>query len=858
MRKIILTIYLGLAALVAAAQTNIQVRAPKVVTLDEEFRLHFIIEGAHPTHFHWEEGNDFENLWGPEQGRSTSVQIINGNRTESSQTTYSYRLKPNKVGKFLLPAATAVVNGKEIHSPEKEIEVLAVDSHSSYVDSSHSESDRVSNDNAVPDIILKLEVNKNNVVTGEPVKASIKLYTRVAVAGFESALFPPFDGFWTQVTVEPTYFSFERELLDGTLYESTLLREYVLIPQHAGKIEIPSAELVVLQNVPVMLYGIMPDNEIRRHKVKSPAVTINVRDLPSPAPDSFRGGVGSFNVTAELSRNELKMHDAAYLQLKVTGNGNIQLLEVPQIDFPQEMESYDPTITSDVASNGLSGTKVYEYPFIPRRSGEYEIGPVRYSYYDVEHKKYETITLPAMQVYVAEGEETDAIAASSGSHDGVLKSKVTNKSSDIRYITRHNPDLKAKGGFFLGSTLFWCLSVLIIAVAAIVFFVIRKRSVRNADLVGVRHRKATRMALRRLRKAGNLLKKEQFAEFYAELHNALLGYASDKLNIPVSDLSKDRISEVFLEKGVSQSTVEQLMGILDSCEYARYAPASAGQTMVSDYEQAIEVISSLDEGLKSRKSGMGRFLSIVLLLSVSTATYASDEADAKDLWDSANEAYGTEDYAGAIEGYEAIMDMGLESPELYYNAGNACYKDGNIAKAVLFYERALKLDPSYSDAIYNLNLVNGSLKDKIDPVPEFFLKEWLRKVSYITDSDGWAVWFIVLLAVTMALVLLFLLAESVIWKRIGFYSGIITMILMFSALAFSIWQKKEYEESDKAIVMKELDVRSTPSTDASGTILFDLNPGTKVNILDIMGASTKISISDGRQGWVDTSSIEII
>ena len=768
-------------------------------------------------------------------------------------------IRPVKAGKFTLPKARATVNGKEIYSAATEIEVLqgrSTQTQQAAQQSNSANAAASTQENAGPEIILALQVDRKNVVVGEPIKATIKLYSRVDVNGFESVEFPKFDGFWTQVTEEPTHFTFQREALDGQLYYSTMIREYTLIPQHAGTIEISPAELVLLRTVPIASYGIFNDYTTVRNKVVSDAVKINVKPLPTPSPESFVGGVGHFTVSASLSTDSLVTHDAAHLALKVSGTGNIQLMETPKISLPSDMEAYDPTVSSNIAADGMSGTRVYEYPFIPRSPGDYEIGPFDYTYYDVSRKNYVTITIPAIAVSVAEaeGSANDMVIGSRYSN----RSKVETWNTDIRHIETKSSGLKRKGEFFVGSMLFWILILLLIGGAVAIYFVYRKMAVRNADVVGMKHRKATKMALKRLRKAADLLKKDIPAAFYEELHNALLGYVSDKLNMPVAELSKERISEVLLGNGVSEDTIAEFVEILDSCEFVRYAPSAAGQSMTSDYEKAVEVISNIDSSMKTRKAFSGKYVAVALLMCFSINAFASDSSDSESLWKSANESYVQGNYAEAIADYEKISEMGLESPELYYNTANAYYQHGNLAKAVLFYERALKLDPSYSDAKYNLEYVNALTQDKIDPVPEFFLKEWLRDVSYMTDSNGWAIAFVVLLAITLALALVFLLAHSVVWRRIGFFTGIVTLVLMFSALSFSLWQKSEYEDSDKAIVMRTVYVRSTPSTESSQKTLFELHAGTKVNVLEIMGPSMKISIADGRQGWVNTSDIEII
>ena len=857
MRKIFIIICASLAAIAASAQTSIQVQVPGVVTLDEQFNITFVIEGARPSSFDWEPGDDIQNLWGPQEGRSSSVSIVNGKRTESSQTIYSYMVQANKAGKITIPKAKAIVNGNEIVSSSKVIEVF--DSASSNDNGAAGQSGNgnssSSDDISATDMILVVDVSKRNVVVGEPLKATVKFYTKVGVSSFEQVTYPDFDGFVSQVTVAPSLFTFQREVLNGQLYQATLLRELVLTPKRSGTLEIFPAKMVVLRDVPVASYGLYTEYETNRYRLESDPVRINVSSLPSPAPASFAGGVGAFSMTASLSSDSLSVHGAAQLQLEVKGTGNIQSLEIPKIDFPSDFELYDPTVTTDVSSDGISGVRVYQYPFMPRKVGQYEVGPIQYTYYDTAQRKYVTIDAGSLSLTVTPG-KTDSTTVSSGAVS--YKRRVDNRNTDIRGIAVKDPNLVEKGEFFMGSTLFWVLVIGLILLAWILWLLLGHIRARRDDVVGAKTRKATKMALKRLRVAGRLLESNQYSEFYAELHRALLGYMSDKMNMSMSELSKDRMSEVLLQNGVLDVYVTNLIEILDSCEYARYAPSTGNQAMVSDYEKAIEVIASIDSSMKTRRGNVLRTLAVIVMVFSSFGLYADDMSHAESLWNEANAAYLEGNFEDAIKGYESISSMGLESAELYYNTGNAWYKAGNNAKAILYYERALKLDPSYSDASYNLEIANKNIQDKVEPISEFFLKAWFRSISSLMSSNAWAVMFVVLFAIIIALVLVFLLSASVIWRRISFFTGLVVLIPMIAALSFSIWQKSSYIDNDEAIVMKtETSIKNSPSSNNS-TELFILHEGTKVKVLESMGAWTKISIADGRQGWMQTSDIERI
>ena len=869
MRKLFISVLLALSSVLAHAQTSIQVQTHNVVALDEQFNVTFIIEGSKPSSFSWEPGEDFVLVWGPQQGRSTSVQIVNGKRTESSQTTYSYILKPVKAGKFTLARASAKVKGDEIFSPEQTIEVVASGSSSSSGQSassgqSQTAQPRPSQQGIISDndLFMNISLSRTNVVLGEPITATVKLYQRVNISGFESASFPSFNGFWSQEIETPTNIEFSRETYNGQIYNAATLRKFVLIPQQTGQLKIDPAELVCLVSVRVssggnsIFDGFFDDYRTVRKKVATKPLTVSVSPLPSGAPASFGGGVGEFSISAKVSKDSLLTHEAASLIVTVSGRGNVSLLETPKVSFPPDMEVYDTKVVSNVSAGGLSGSKRYEYPFIPRSYGDFVIEPIKYSYYDVNQKKYVTLETAPIELKVGKGKDVDA--SSPVVMPGVNRKDVKNLDSDIRYISTKDPELAAKGDFFIGSRLFWTLMALIAAAAVAFWLIFRKLAARRADVAGTRNRKATKMALKRLQLANTFLKQNLYTAFYEELHKALLGFISDKLNMPVAELSRDRISETLKTENVQQEQIDTFISILDACEFARYSPSSGHEAMAAHYTSALDVISSIDSSMKSRRNGGRHAVLLLLLMMMPFAAQAGNDAYVDSLWTSANEAYTQGLWADAAEGYEMISDMGLESAPLYCNIGNAYYKYGNLPKAILNYERALKLDPSYEDAAANLELMNSMIQDRIDPVPPFFLSKWFRDISYLMPSDAWAVIAVVLFALTLGLFLLFLLAPTVAGRRTGFFTGIATLVFMAFAFSFSVSQKNEYMNADKAIVMRPVtSVKSSPSSE-SVKDLFVLHEGTKVKVLDTVGSWNNIELADGRQGWLPAADLELI
>lgn len=859
-----------------SAQNVIRVEAPDVVAVNEQFNVTFIIEGEKsPSDFQWSSGDDFQLVWGPQKGSSSSIQIINGKRSSSHQTTFTYILIPKATGTFQLPAATALLSGDRISSTQASIQVVsdgASSSQSSGQNGGKSSrggqtSSTGSGEISSNDLFMRLSLSRTEVVIGEPITATLKIYQRANVVGFENAKFPTFNGFWSQETYVPNNIEFKRESLDDKIYNTAVLRTYVLIPQQSGTITIDPAELVCLVNIRTApstsnsLFDSFFQDEYRtiRKRVTTPAVKVKVNPLPAGQPASFGGGVGNFGISARLTTDNLKTHDAASLVITVSGRGNVALLEEPKVNFPPDFEVYDTKTTenTDKSNGGTSGSKSFEYPFIPRSHGDFTIEPVEYSYYDVNAGKYVTLRTEPLHVKVAKGKGGDSTPVTTV-NSGVERKDVKSLADDIRFIFTGKPGLSGSGSFFVGSVFFWILLALMILGATSVYLAFRKVAAMRADVAGTKNRRATKMAQKRLKLAGEYLDKNLYAAFYEELHKALIGFVSDKLNMDMSEISKDNIASALTEGGVSEEQTKAFTDLLDACEFARYSPDGGNEAMRSHYDAALKVISSIDSGLKTGGKSLRKVVTVVTLLLSLGASMNIQAKDLDSLWTAGVQAYTDGKFSDASAAWTSIEESGQKSAKLYYNLGNAWFKQGNYPKAILNYERALRLDPSYSDARYNLEFTSNFVQDKIEPVPEFILKSVARKVCYVMGSNAWAVIFLVLLAAALVMGLLFLLGSSVGKRRAGFYCGIVLLLLSAGALSFSIWQKSDSVKTDTAIVMSPVSsVKSSPSSGSSKD-LFVIHEGTKVTILDEVGTWRNISLADGRQGWIPASDIEII
>lgn len=859
-----------------SAQNVIRVEAPDVVAVNEQFNVTFIIEGEKsPSDFQWSSGDDFQLVWGPQKGSSSSIQIINGKRSSSHQTTFTYILIPKATGTFQLPAATALLSGDRISSTQASIQVVsdgASSSQSSGQNGGKSSrggqtSSTGSGEISSNDLFMRLSLSRTEVVIGEPITATLKIYQRANVVGFENAKFPTFNGFWSQETYVPNNIEFKRESLDDKIYNTAVLRTYVLIPQQSGAITIDPAELVCLVNIRTApstsnsLFDSFFQDEYRtiRKRVTTPAVKVKVNPLPAGQPASFGGGVGNFGISARLTTDNLKTHDAASLVITVSGRGNVALLEEPKVNFPPDFEVYDTKTTenTDKSNGGTSGSKSFEYPFIPRSHGDFTIDPVEYSYYDVSAGKYVTLRTEPLHVKVAKGKGGDSTPVTTV-NSGVERKDVKSLADDIRFIFTGKPGLSGSGSFFVGSVFFWILLALMILGATSVYLAFRKVAAMRADVAGTKNRRATKMAQKRLKLAGEYLDKNIYTAFYEELHKALIGFVSDKLNMDMSEISKDNIASALTDGGVSEEQTKAFTDLLDACEFARYSPDGGNEAMRSHYDAALKVISSIDSGLKTGGKSLRKVVTVVTLLLSLGASMNIQAKDLDSLWTAGVQAYTDGKFSDASAAWTSIEESGQKSAKLYYNLGNAWFKQGNYPKAILNYERALRLDPSYSDARYNLEFTSNFVQDKIEPVPEFILKSVARKVCYVMGSNAWAVIFLVLLAAALVMGLLFLLGSSVGKRRAGFYCGIVLLLLSAGALSFSIWQKSDSVKTDTAIVMSPVSsVKSSPSSGSSKD-LFVIHEGTKVTILDEVGSWKNIALADGRQGWITSNELEVI
>lgn len=585
-----------LCVLTASAQNSFTADAPAVVSTDEIFRVVFTAtyEGGKVSDFVPPSFEGLEVLAGPVSSTSTSFQSINGQSSTTHTHSYTYTVRAVQEGKVTLGAASVKI-GKETYSTEPRT-IEAVKGEVPDQGAAASGGQRQS---AGEDLMLRMSVSKTRAVVGEPVIVTLKLYVQSsAISGFEDVRFPTFDGFWSQEIDAPQNIQFVRENYNGQVYNAALLRRYMLLPQQTGALTIDPSELVCLLQIRAESTGprsifddFFSSYQTIRKRVTSEPVTVNVSALPAGAPASFTGGVGSFRLSAGFDSDSVAAHEATSLRMTITGTGNINLVEAPKVKLPADFEAYDVRKTENITTgaSGSTGTLTFEYPFIPRAPGVFDIDPVEFTYYDIEAGRYRTLSSGPLRLKVGEGTRTDAAVIPSG----VSKRSVESLGEDIRFIST-TPRLKKAGRMMVSSPAMLIIPTVIVLATVAVWFLLSRSIARRSDVAGTRNRKALKVARARLRNASAFLKQGLYSAFYEELHKALHGYISDKLMLPVADLTRERIGEELRSRGKDEAVIQELSDILDACEYARYAPASGSEAMEKHYEQAVKVISQIE------------------------------------------------------------------------------------------------------------------------------------------------------------------------------------------------------------------------------------------------------------------------
>lgn len=552
--------------------------------LNQRVKIQFTINKQGADNFQAPNFKNFQIVSGPSQ--SISQSWVNGNASFSQ--SYSYIVKPLKKGEFLIPAASIKLNNKTLTS--KPIKVIVLDP----VEIPKDPNDP--NYIAQQNVHLVAEISKSSPYVGEGIYVEYRLYVsqNISVRDFSYTDSPQYNGFWNQ-DIKIRGLTTQNGTYNGEQYRYVVLQKALLIPTKSGKLTIDPIKMDIVIGVPTGR-GDFFGNPIVKNVTKSFASAkkfIRSKEVPIEGkPKSFNGAVGDFNFMVSSSKNILKSNETATVSVKVTGNGNLKLFELPEIKTPSELEVFTPEQKEKITINsrGIKGSVTKNYTVVPQFKGKYKIPSTEFSYFDLKEKKYVRLISEDIFVDVLEGKElvTDSDVALNAKKDIVVTG------ANFRYIQTSTAFSLANESGFYTSKFYYLILILPLLFIPIGIVIAKRNDARNNDVLGNKLRKADRLAKKYLSEAKKQLGTKE--AFYVALEKALHNYLKAKLRIETSDISKEKITELLNRKSVNESTIHSFIEVFNSCDMARYSPVSVVE-MKDDYEKSKLVITQIDKQL---------------------------------------------------------------------------------------------------------------------------------------------------------------------------------------------------------------------------------------------------------------------
>ncbi|MCH5244510.1 MAG: protein BatD [Lentimicrobiaceae bacterium] len=610
-------LWLSLSALAWAQEPVLSLRAPSKVSAGQAFEISYSINVRGSKSFRAPAFKGLDILFGPAQSQSSSFQFVNGKQSQSFTLSYTYQLRAPQAGNYHFGKASIEVDGKTYESEAFDLEVTQAAPNNAQ----NQGNPRQAQGNARPgnsqptaseitevsdkDLFITASVNKRSPYVGEQLLLTYRIHTAIPVEQFSIYKTPSNKGFWTEeLKIEPD--EQEQEVIDNRLYVYADIRKVAIFAQEAGAHTLEPMEVEALAQVQAprrrsrSIFDMFDDaffspTQTVKKNLRSKALVINAKPLPAQGkPASFDGLVGDYKIDFQYDKNQnIKANEAITFTFSVTGKGNIEMIHPPQIQFPPDFEVYEPKIThsKQVSSSGVSGSAIFEYIVVPRSRGVYKINSFQYSFFNPQTEQYVEKNIPEIVLNVEKGKDLSTGESVAGTY--------SNNSGDISYIHTQTGKWRKANQKFLFSPAFWfiLLGECILCAAFLLFY--RKRLERNADVAGLKNRKAAKEAKRCLRKAVFLLDEKHKDAFYIEISSALWGFLSNKLNIPQAELSLENARSGLLAKAVSEELTEQFIKTLEHCEFERFSPASNGlEGMKSLYSEAEGILYQVIGSLK--------------------------------------------------------------------------------------------------------------------------------------------------------------------------------------------------------------------------------------------------------------------
>lgn len=585
MRATILYIFLALSLQLSAQSFNASVTA-NPVAVGEQFQLTFTFEG-NGKNFKAPVFEGLRILNGPSQSTSSSMQIINGQRSMSKTTAFSYFVTALNEGSITIGPASIQANGQIYQTKPLKLKVTKADP--------NSKSNVL---NIKEKVFIKAHVNRIKLYQGQQMVVSYKLYSQINLADINILKLPELNGFWKE-EVE-TSSRPKVETIDGIKYNVWEIKRMIVTPQRSGILEVDPMGAKVLVQIRKQRqrdpfrdpFGMFDSYQNIEEEIQSTTKKIEVLSFPEGAPDNFAGAVGQFKIDAKVDKTEALSNEAISYKLSLSGDGNLHLIDNIPLSFPEAFEAYDPEVTDRTftAKNGVSGKKVFEHLLIARYQGQYEIPAVNFSFFNPKKKQYETISTKAFQLHIKQGKETSQQYQSSES----LQQEASNKLIDIKQSAIWKKRTKSQWTKY---TLLLSLLPFLTLIALLIRRKMKENALQNTGELNFK--KSHKIARKRLKNAKNHLENNEKEAFFEEIEKSFWEYFSHKFKVDAALLSKDNIHKHFEENKVREVTTDKFIQIINACEFCRFAPSALEANKMSEvYQKATEVIVEIEEELK--------------------------------------------------------------------------------------------------------------------------------------------------------------------------------------------------------------------------------------------------------------------
>lgn len=872
MKKIVLIIFAILFSVFGlyAQEIVFKCEAPKVVGLHERFRVSFTVNSSKPSDFKAPTFQNVNILGGPSTSRSSSISIINGKRTDNSSTSFVFWLQSITTGKITIPSARVKVDGKLYTTKPMTISVEDNPSMSqraannpNATTQSQQPTVKVIDDKAV---FVRAIPSKSKVVKGEEVVISYKIYTLVPVSEYQVDKFPSSQGFWVEELDNQLTPTLEKEVIDGKVYQVATLRKVLVYPQRSGTLHINPMGLEIVAhlqtgttrrqrvstgdpffdaffNDPFFSHS-SPVFERVNKKLKTNALSIEVEELPQ-SDESFLGAVGQFEITSSIDTSFCRTNEAITLSYTVSGKGNLTLIENLKLALPDEFEVYDPNITDNISKTaaGQSGSRTFQYIIIPRVEGNYSIPELNFTYFDPQTREYKTLTTEGYDLKIEKGKNDSKFVEQMSERE-----KYRNMSITDVFASKDKRD-----GILMPVFSFPILYVLILVLIIALVIMIRltaKQLKEREDVVGVKLKKANKVAMKRLKKAALYLKENRRDEFEAEIGQALWSYLSDKFKIATSDLSLENIQKVMSDNCLEEDVLQNTIKTLNDCEYIRFSQSKESDKHRELYEQTMKTITDIETSmvkLKKQNRKNNKTVCLLLMCMLSSGLFAQNLQEA-------NQAYKAKDYEKALEIY-LKAEKTNPNAELYHSIANTYFRMSDFANGILYYERALRLTPNDETLIRNHKVCRSRLMGEVYVMQDFFLIKWTKAIANCLSPLAWAILFVVLFI--LACVLFFVYYFNSDNKVRLFYLSLSAFVLSLTSFGLGMYRQNMVHAKNEAIIFSSdaVLVESREKSDSQQTKLFK---GQKVKIKTTTGEEVFVRTEDGKEGWLDKDYIKII